>query len=119
MGLGVLTKNGPGSGFVGESPTDLQYTGSFQSHAVELVPGKSFRVTIVRGDWDYPKEYIAALEKNIVGLRVDITRIEGRFKVSQEKGNKDRGGVVDGLEQMQTDRAREMAAFVKNGVVSP
>lgn len=50
MGLGVLTKNGPGSGFVGESPTDLQYTGSFQSHAVELVPGKSFRVTIVRGD---------------------------------------------------------------------
>ncbi|KAJ5179716.1 hypothetical protein N7492_002926 [Penicillium capsulatum] len=65
-----------------------------------------------------PPEYIATLKKNIVGMRVEITRIEGRFKVSQEKGDRDRRGVVDGLEGLQTERAREMAALVKSGVVS-
>ncbi|KAJ5934727.1 FMN-binding split barrel-related protein [Penicillium verhagenii] len=64
-----------------------------------------------------PKEYIATLLKNIVGMRIEITRIEGRFKVSQERPGVDRSGVVEGLEGMQSDRAREMAGFVKSGCV--
>ncbi|KAJ5949677.1 FMN-binding split barrel-related protein [Penicillium verhagenii] len=64
-----------------------------------------------------PKEYIATLLKNIVGMRIEITRIEGRFKVSQERPGADRSGVVEGLEGMQSDRAREMAGFVKSGRV--
>ncbi|KAJ5560021.1 FMN-binding split barrel-related protein [Penicillium frequentans] len=63
-----------------------------------------------------PKEYIATLKKNIVGMRIEITRIEGRFKVSQERPVNDRNGVVEGLEGMQ-GRAREMAEFVKSGRV--
>lgn len=66
---------------------------------------------------DAPEAYIAILKKNIVGLRVEITRIEGRFKVSQERPVNDRGGVVEGLERMRTPRAREMAGFVKSGRV--
>ncbi|KAJ5653425.1 hypothetical protein N7490_000428 [Penicillium lividum] len=66
---------------------------------------------------DAPKEYIAALKKNIVGMRIEITRIEGRFKVSQERPVNDRSGVVEGLEGMQSDRAGQMAEFVKNGCV--
>lgn len=66
---------------------------------------------------DAPKEYISILKKNIVGMRVEITRVEGRFKVSQERPGRDRDGVVDGLERMETTRAREMAGFVRSGRV--
>lgn len=68
---------------------------------------------------DAPKEYIATLKKNIVGMRIEITRIEGRFKVSQERPVNDRGGVIEGLEKMETGRARDMAEYVKSGVISP
>ena len=66
---------------------------------------------------DAPAEYISALKRNIVGIHVDITRIEGRFKVSQERPVNDRRGVVEGLERMQTVRAQSMAEFVKSGRV--
>ncbi|KAJ5655545.1 FMN-binding split barrel-related protein [Penicillium longicatenatum] len=65
---------------------------------------------------DAPQQYIATLKKNIVGMRIEITRIEGRFKVSQERPVNDRTGVVEGLEGIQ-GRAREMAEFVKSGRV--
>jgi transcriptional regulator len=68
---------------------------------------------------DAPQEYIAALLKNIVGMRVEITRIEGRFKVSQEKGGRDRDGVAGGLEGMGVARAKDMAEFVRRGKVLP
>lgn len=48
---------------------------------------------------------------------MEITRIEGRFKVSQERRMNDSTGVMDGLEQMQTMQAEEMAMFVKKGRV--
>ncbi|CAG8918460.1 unnamed protein product [Penicillium salamii] len=67
---------------------------------------------------DAPLEYIAALLKNIIGLQIEITRIEGRFKVSQEKGDGDRSGVVEGLQGMGTT-ARDMAEFVRRGKVLP
>ncbi|KAJ5501571.1 FMN-binding split barrel-like protein [Penicillium expansum] len=67
---------------------------------------------------DAPLEYIAALLKNIVGMRIEITRIEGRFKVSQERPVNDRGGVVEGLDRMG-GRARDMAEFVRRGKVLP
>jgi transcriptional regulator len=66
---------------------------------------------------DAPLEYIATLLKNIIGMRVEITRIEGRFKVSQERPVNDRGGVVEGLEGMGSVRASDMALFVKRGRV--
>ncbi|CAG7927305.1 unnamed protein product [Penicillium olsonii] len=65
---------------------------------------------------DAPGEYIAALLKNIIGMRIEITRIEGRFKVSQEKGAGDRGGVVEGLQGMG-GMATNMADFVRRGRV--
>ncbi|KAJ5176372.1 uncharacterized protein N7482_002249 [Penicillium canariense] len=64
-----------------------------------------------------PEEYIALLKRNIVGMRVEITRIEGRFKVSQERPVGDRGGVVDGLEKMDGGAAKAMARFVREGRV--
>lgn len=64
---------------------------------------------------DAPPDYIAALLTKIIGMRIEITRIEGRFKVSQEKGPGDRSGVVEGLEGMGRPMANNMAEFVKMG----
>lgn len=64
---------------------------------------------------DAPPNYIAALLTKIVGMRIEITRIEGRFKVSQERGPRDRSGVVEGLEGMGSPMAKNMAECVKMG----
>ncbi|KAJ5763421.1 FMN-binding split barrel-like protein [Penicillium manginii] len=74
-----------------------------------------------RSPWriaDAPVEYISMLKKGIVGMEVQITRVEGRFKGSQEKGVADREGVIGGLEGMGGSRAREMAGFVRDMSVS-
>ncbi|KAJ5610258.1 FMN-binding split barrel-related protein [Penicillium lagena] len=68
---------------------------------------------------DAPEQYIALLKKNIVGMHIEITRIEGRFKVSQERPVQDRAGVVEGLEAIDSEQARKMAGFVKKGEVIP
>lgn len=70
-----------------------------------------------RSPWriaDAPVEYISMLKKGIVGMEVEITRVEGRFKGSQEKGVADRDGVIGGLEKMGGWKAREMAGFVRD-----
>jgi transcriptional regulator len=69
---------------------------------------------------DAPAKYIAFLKKNIVGMQVEITRVEGRFKVSQERPVGDREGVVDGLGMLGgrgSSAARRMAEFVSEGRV--
>ncbi|KAJ5579024.1 FMN-binding split barrel-related protein [Penicillium hetheringtonii] len=62
---------------------------------------------------DAPVEYISMLKKGIVGMEVEISRVEGRFKGSQEKGVEDRRGWIGGLEEMGGVKARQMADFVR------
>ena len=46
---------------------------------------------------DAPEPYVAAQMKGIVGIEIPIVRIEGKWKVSQNRPEKDRAGVVAGL----------------------
>lgn len=46
---------------------------------------------------DAPDAYIAAQLKGIVGLEIAISRIEGKWKVSQNRPAADRVGVAEGL----------------------
>jgi transcriptional regulator len=46
---------------------------------------------------DAPDDYITKLAKGIVGIEVTIERIEGKTKLSQNKNDADRAGVVAGL----------------------
>jgi transcriptional regulator len=46
---------------------------------------------------DAPAEYIDGLLKAIVGIEIPIARIEGKWKVSQNRPAEDRAGVVEGL----------------------
>ena len=46
---------------------------------------------------DAPETFVAALIKGIVGLEIPIARIEGKWKVSQNRPANDQAGVVAGL----------------------
>jgi len=47
---------------------------------------------------DAPDDYIAAMLKAIVGIEIEVARVEGKFKLSQNRDAADRTGVVLGLE---------------------
>ena len=46
---------------------------------------------------DAPDDFIAAQMKGIVGVEIPLARIEGKWKMSQNRGEADRQGVADGL----------------------
>jgi len=46
---------------------------------------------------DAPDSFIAGMARAIVGLRVPIARLEGKWKMSQNREIEDRKGVVEGL----------------------
>lgn len=46
---------------------------------------------------DAPPDYVQAQVKGIIGFRLSITRIEGKWKMSQNRTPTDRQGVIDGL----------------------
>ncbi|RDI55075.1 FMN-binding negative transcriptional regulator [Microvirga subterranea] len=61
---------------------------------------------------DAPAPFIAAQIKGIVGIEIEITRIEGKWKVSQNRPETDRLGVAAGLRSIGDDAAHRMAEMV-------
>jgi transcriptional regulator len=62
---------------------------------------------------DAPASFVAAQIKGIVGIEIDIARIEGKWKVSQNRSEADRRGVAAGLRLAEDDASREMAELVE------
>lgn len=62
---------------------------------------------------DEPADYIASLARGIVGLEMVIERIEGKWKVSQNRSEQDRHGVADGLAELNTTESLAMKALVE------
>jgi len=63
---------------------------------------------------DAPVDYIEQMLGGIVGVEIPIARLEGKWKVNQNRGPADRLGVVAGLEAQGTERSRAMAALVSD-----
>lgn len=61
-------------------------------------------VRIYEAQFDYAwsleanRDYAEKLLKNIVGFELEITRLEGKYKLSQNRSRADRAGVIAGLE---------------------
>lgn len=54
----------------------------------------------LQNEWkvaDAPDAYLDALRKAVIGIEIKIDRLEGKWKMSQETGQADRKGVVEGL----------------------
>src|SRR5712672_1776698 len=61
---------------------------------------------------DAPDSFIEMMLRGIVGFRFAITRLEGKWKMSQNREPKDRQGVVKGLEKRGEGDDREIAELV-------
>lgn len=58
---------------------------------------------------DAPVEYVQQMLRAIVGIRIPLTRLVGKWKISQNRSETDRLGVADGLGD------DPMAALVRRG----
>ena len=68
---------------------------------------------------DAPPQFIDDMLQAIVGVELRITRLEGKWKVSQNRSLPDRHGVVEGLEKSASPEAHEMATLVNQRIPRP
>jgi transcriptional regulator len=61
---------------------------------------------------DAPADYVDKMLAAIVGIEIPVTRLVGKWKVSQNRPQVDRKAVVEGLRARATDAAEEMAVAV-------
>jgi transcriptional regulator len=62
---------------------------------------------------DAPADYVASQVKGIVGLEMVIERLEGKWKVSQNRSEQDRVGVAEGLADLNTEESLAMKTLVE------
>ena len=63
---------------------------------------------------DAPAEYVAGLTRGIVGVELPIRRIEGKWKVSQNKSKETREAIGQGLAELDSPDALAMRALVSS-----
>jgi transcriptional regulator len=69
---------------------------------------------------DAPADFIEKQIAAIVGIEIPISKLTGKWKVSQNRSAADRAGVVHGLRQEDTAASEVMAELVRaRGVVKP
>jgi transcriptional regulator len=72
------------------------------------------RETLRPAPWavdDAPADFVAMQMKAIVGIEIEIGRIEGKWKMSQNRPEPDRAGVVEGF-RAQGEAGEALAALV-------
>jgi transcriptional regulator len=62
---------------------------------------------------DAPADYIEKQLGAIVGVEIEITRLEGKWKMSQNRPAEDVDGVIEGLSASDDPREREVAEIVR------
>ena|SRR5690242_2530786 len=62
---------------------------------------------------DAPVGFIDRNLKAIIGLRLPIDRLEGKWKLSQNRTDADRAGVLAGLDQQDDETSRQMANAIR------
>jgi transcriptional regulator len=63
---------------------------------------------------DAPAGYVDELLKNIVGIEMSIARLEGKWKVSQNRPAADQDGAIEGLLQQGDDLSKAMARLIRS-----
>ena len=62
---------------------------------------------------DAPEDFINQQMRGIVGLEMSIRRLEGKWKVSQNKDERDRGAVIEELGKLNTPDSLAMRKLVE------
>ncbi len=61
---------------------------------------------------DAPPDYVEKMLKGITGLEIPISRLQGKWKVSQNKDDADREGVARGLKSEASSAATQMSDLI-------
>ena len=88
---------------------DVELTESILRRLVEKYEGPRAN----RWAGDLPVAFVHQELRAIVGFELEIARIEGKFKLSQNKDPADRDGVLAGLASEPDSASRELASFAK------
>lgn len=62
---------------------------------------------------DLPEAYLAAMLDGIVGIEIAVSRLEGKFKLSQNRPAGDRPRIIAALEQRDDEASRDVAALMR------
>jgi len=62
---------------------------------------------------DLPTDYLSKMLEGIVAFEARITRMEGKFKLSQNRPMADRRNVIAALGESGGDNAAELAALMQ------
>ena len=63
---------------------------------------------------DLPENYLAGMLKGIVGFEIAVTRLEGKFKLSQNRPPADRPRVIAALEAQNEPEAAAVAQLMRD-----
>jgi transcriptional regulator len=65
---------------------------------------------------DLPDKYLRGMMQGLVALELTITRLEGKLKLSQNRSETDRRGVIAGLEQSPLEAERAVASSMRESL---
>ena len=63
---------------------------------------------------DAPVDFIKSQLRGIIGVRMPITRLDGKQKMSQNRNTADRVGVIEGLSKSERSEDRAVASMITN-----
>ena len=63
---------------------------------------------------DAPPDYVEGMTKAIVGVEIAVDRIEGKWKLSQNRSTVDQEGAIAGLEAVGSNASLEMANLMRD-----
>lgn len=66
---------------------------------------------------DAPNDFIKKLISAVVGIEIVITKLEGKWKVSQNQPERNKEGVISGLQKRNKSKDVSMAEFVSRNKV--
>src|SRR5262249_6865521 len=93
-------------------PEAMQDVEGLRRHVGELTAEQERGEAVPWAVTDAPERYIEVMLRGIVGFRMAVTRLEGKWKMSQNRELPDRDGVVSGLRQRAAGDDLEIAELV-------
>ena len=63
---------------------------------------------------DLPRAYLESMLRGIVGIEIEISRLEGKFKLSQNRPASDRPRIIAALERRDDQTSREVAGLMRD-----
>ena len=62
---------------------------------------------------DLPEDYMQGIIRGTISFEICLTRIEGNFKLSQNRSIEDRIGIIKAIEHSEDPKAREVAQMMR------